>query len=65
MPALDQAAADEECRITTPNLHCFHAGDTRANEQPALTGMHTIWLREHNRLASALARVNPHWDDER
>ena len=57
--------AGEECRISTPNLHCFHAGDGRANEQPGLTVMHTLWMREHNRLANELRTINPGWSDEK
>ena len=38
---------------------CFLAGDKRCNEQTALTIMHTLWLREHNRVAQHLKNKNP------
>lgn len=40
-------------------------GDVRVNQNPQLTVFQILQLREHNRLARELARLNPHWDDER
>lgn len=42
----------------------FTAGDIRANEQAALVAAHTLFVREHNRLAAQLAAENPDWTDE-
>lgn len=43
---------------------CFFAGDGRSNQILTLTALHTVFVREHNRVADALAGMNPHWADE-
>ncbi|XP_057570504.1 lactoperoxidase isoform X2 [Hippopotamus amphibius kiboko] len=50
---------------TTARVPCFLAGDSRASEQILLATSHTLLLREHNRLARELKRLNPHWDGEK
>uniref|UniRef100_A0A8C5XEQ0 Myeloperoxidase n=2 Tax=Microcebus murinus TaxID=30608 RepID=A0A8C5XEQ0_MICMU len=58
---------DDPCLLTnrSARIPCFLAGDTRSSEMPELTSMHTLFLREHNRLAAQLKRLNPRWSGER
>lgn len=56
---------DQDCIARPKDLFCFRAGDVRANEQIHLTVLHTLYMRQHNRMADRLADLNPHWDDER
>jgi peroxidase len=42
----------------------FVAGDIRANEQPTLAVMHTLFVREHNWQAARIAQQNPWFSDE-
>ncbi len=47
-----------------PSSSLFLAGDIRANENAALTALHTVWVREHNRVAQNLAERHPELNDE-
>ncbi|XP_072546433.1 thyroid peroxidase [Salminus brasiliensis] len=45
-------------------LECFLAGDSRVNEILPLVALHTLWMREHNRIATRLKQLNAHWSSE-
>jgi len=49
--------------VTTPES-LFLAGDVRVNEQLGLTVMHTLFVREHNRIAAKLLNANPTADQD-
>ncbi|KAH9415049.1 hypothetical protein DERP_013519 [Dermatophagoides pteronyssinus] len=53
------------CQIPrTSNMSCFLAGDIRANEVVDLVVLHTVFLREHNRIATILQNMHQNWNDE-
>ncbi|XP_037057078.1 myeloperoxidase-like [Peromyscus leucopus] len=63
----DNLHDDDPCLLTnrSAQIPCFLAGDMRSSEMPELTSVHTLFVREHNRLATELRRLNPHWSGER
>ncbi|CAH1785404.1 unnamed protein product [Owenia fusiformis] len=62
---LPQDHDDESCATDDANKRpCFAAGDIRVNEQPGLASIHTIWLREHNRIVTSLRAMHSAWPDE-
>lgn len=60
-PPTPSACAPEPGADPAARAPCFLAGDGRASEIPSLAAVHTLWLREHNRLAAALKALNAHW----
>lgn len=49
---------------TGSNPKLFVAGDVRANENPMLIAIHTLFVREHNRNCDIIKEANPAWTDE-
>jgi hypothetical protein len=63
---LDQLAlinmANDAGAVPTQDL--FVTGDVRGNENVELTALQTLFVRNHNRIASELHQEHPDWSDE-
>lgn len=40
-------------------------GDIRFSQTPQLACFHSLFVRDHNRMADKLKQINPHWTDQR
>lgn len=65
LPFNDGQPIDCKRDLRQSSVDCFLAGDVRANEQLGLLAMHTLWMREHNRIATELFTYNPHWSGDK
>ncbi|KAK7466015.1 hypothetical protein BaRGS_00037452 [Batillaria attramentaria] len=53
------------CKKEKVGDYCLAAGDHRVNVFVGLGGLHTLFVREHNRLATKLKTINPGWDADK
>ncbi|MGD9723015.1 MAG: peroxidase family protein [Pirellulales bacterium] len=51
-------------QLQVPYDTLYAAGDVRANENIELTAIHTLFMREHNRLADQYSAAHLSWTDE-
>lgn len=56
---------NKECQVGSSTKKCGKGGDIRAAEQPVLTSLHTLFVHEHNRIATELAEIQGKWTDEK
>ncbi|KAE8296215.1 Thyroid peroxidase [Larimichthys crocea] len=58
------SGASDRSKRQENTTSCFQAGDSRANEHLGMIALHTLFLREHNRLVKELYLLNPHWSPD-
>jgi len=64
LPLNTDGLANANDAHVVPDSQLFLAGDVRANENPELCALQTLFVREHNRIAAVAAAKNPTWTDE-
>ena len=55
---------EDSCSLSK-DMKCFKNADSRIHQNTMLTSIHIVFLREHNRIATKLAKINKLWNDER
>ncbi|ELS02752.1 heme peroxidase family protein,putative calcium-binding protein [Xenococcus sp. PCC 7305] len=63
LPFNDGTQANDDPRGGDPT-RLFVGGDVRANENSVLASIHTVFVREHNRIATELQNAHVNWSDE-
>ncbi|CAI2355337.1 unnamed protein product [Caenorhabditis sp. 36 PRJEB53466] len=58
-----QNSNDTNCQSKNP-YYCFTAGDFRNCLHPGLLPLHTVFIKEHNRLAVKVKAAQSSWNDE-
>lgn len=61
---LPPASLETFCPSLDPSTPCFLAGDERVNENQGLMSVHTLFVREHNRIATFFGKMT-RWGPER
>ena len=61
---LDAPEMDHDTDMSGNPREVFVAGDIRANEQPGLTALHTLFVREHNRICDELIASGQCFDEK-
>lgn len=64
LPLNTNGLANANDAMIFPDNQLFLAGDVRANENIELTAIQTLFMREHNQIASAIAATNATLSDE-
>jgi len=55
-------SSKDQCSDST--FMCFMGGENRTSENIGLVGVQTLFLRQHNRIATRLAALNTQWNDD-
>jgi hypothetical protein len=64
LSAINQSVGGMENQGPLPTADLFATGDSRGNENLELMALQTLFVRNHNRIASELSKGHPGWSDE-